>query len=88
MFWAQRKAKRIDYEKTGYRIRSSESWKSQAIEKMKEMDIVGLLLVASSLGLVLLPLTLANTADRGWDDPLMGGMVSRQERLTLTCRDC
>ena len=46
------------------------------IKNMKEMDLVGLLLLTASLSLVLLPLTLANTADKGWENPAMPGMVS------------
>lgn len=46
------------------------------IRNMKEMDVLGLILLTASLSLVLLPLTLANTADKGWDNPVMPGMVS------------
>lgn len=83
MFWAQRRARKIHNEKFGYHHHQDlltrqavESWTDVMIRNMKEMDVLGLILLTASLSLVLLPLTLANTADKGWDNPVMPGMVS------------
>ena len=73
MFWAQRRAKKIHHEKHPYE--PVETWKEAAVKSCREMDIVGLFLIATSLGLVLLPLTLANTKETGWNNPAMPAMV-------------
>lgn len=47
----------------------------------KEIDIIGLLLLATSLALILLPLSLYETADKGWKNPsiiamfIVGGVL-------------
>lgn len=40
-----------------------------------EMDLVGLSLIAASLGLILLPLGLASKEPQGWRTPSMFGMI-------------
>ena len=41
------------------------------------MDLTGLFLVAASLSLILLPLSLAPTAQQGWKTPSMVGILRR-----------
>jgi len=90
MFWAQRRARKINDEKFGFHHQDVvsrqpvETWMGVMVKNMKEMDIVGLILITSSLSLVLLPLTLANTADKGWENPAMPGMVSRGTALRFS----
>jgi hypothetical protein len=80
MFWAQRRAKKINDEKNFhdavFMAPAEETWMKGMVNTMKEMDVLGLVLITTSLSLVLLPLTLANTADKGWQNPVMPGLVS------------
>ena len=80
MFWAQRRAKKINDEKNFhdevFMAPVEETWMRGLVNTMKEMDVLGLVLITTSLSLVLLPLTLANTAAKGWQNPVMPGMVS------------
>ena len=81
MFWAQRRAKKINDEKNFHDAvfmpPAEETWMRGMFNTMKEMDVIGLVLITTSLSLVLLPLTLANTADKGWQNPVMPGLVNR-----------
>ena len=47
------------------------SWSRSIWDGCVEMDFLGLLLVAASLALLLLPLGLAPTASKGWKTPSM-----------------
>jgi hypothetical protein len=76
MFWAQRKAKIILADRIAEerRIAPREPFGKAAVRFFNEMDIIGLLLVATSLALILLPLSLANLAKGGWSNPSMIAM--------------
>lgn len=49
-----------------------------------ELDIIGLVLVAASLALILLPLGLAKTASKGWSTPSMIVMIVLGELFALS----
>lgn len=57
------------------------SWKQAINDALIEMDFQGLLLMAASLALILLPLGLAPAADQGWKNPIMVSTCS----LSLVC---
>jgi hypothetical protein len=47
------------------------SWKTACKEALVEIDFFGLLLIAASLALILLPLGLAPKSPQGWGNPSM-----------------
>jgi MFS family permease len=75
LMWAQNKAKKqLKAARGGHHIstktRLQNAWKS-----FQELDIIGLVLVATSLALILLPLTLAANVPGGWRNNTMRGML-------------
>ncbi|KAK0468474.1 drug:h+ antiporter [Desarmillaria tabescens] len=66
LVWAERKAKRLGL--------SDESLLQQTLEVMSQLDVVGLVLIGTSVALILLPLTLAENASGGWNNPSMIAM--------------
>jgi len=61
-------------------ILMSRSWKTACREALVEIDFFGLLLIAGSLALILLPLGLAPKSPQGWENPNMVSvlLVSRK----------
>lgn len=63
LVWAERKAKRLglaDEEP------SEMTFFQKAIDLAERLDLVGLILIGTSVALILLPLTLRKTAEGGW----------------------
>lgn len=78
MFWAQSKAKKIIKQQQAALQTPAQprlSIVQQVIKAINEMDIIGLILVATSLALILLPLSLAQTSKGGWSNPSMIAMI-------------
>jgi hypothetical protein len=50
---------------------NSRSWKTACKEALVEIDFFGLLIIAGSLALILLPLGLAPKSAKGWENPSM-----------------
>lgn len=76
MFWAQLKAKRLyKAEIAAARQLPRVPVGTKLRNIASEMDLVGLLLVATSLALILLPFTLAKLAKGGWNNPSMIAMI-------------
>jgi hypothetical protein len=50
------------------------SWKTACKEALVEIDFFGLLLIAASLALILLPLGLAPKSIQGWANPSMASL--------------
>ncbi|KAK8865789.1 hypothetical protein IAR55_000936 [Kwoniella newhampshirensis] len=74
LLWAQWKAAKL--QKIRYsRPPLKQGWLYTIKEAALEMDLMGLVLVAASLALILLPLGLAPTASRQWRTPSMIAMV-------------
>ncbi|KAL7410361.1 hypothetical protein BDY24DRAFT_418092 [Mrakia frigida] len=73
LFWGQHKAKKLAI------LHNDRAVKRKAIVVAKEifvdMDTVGLVLIAASLALILLPLGLARSASNGWRTPSMIAMI-------------
>lgn len=65
LVWAERKAKRLALvsSQTG---ESSGSYLQRIIKVADQLDVVGLVLIGTSVALILLPLTLYSTAKNGW----------------------
>ncbi|ORX34245.1 major facilitator superfamily domain-containing protein [Kockovaella imperatae] len=74
LFWGQRQAKQVFYRQYG-RSLPNKRWYDRLRDSFTEMDLVGLLLVGSSLCLILLPLGLAPQTAAGWKNPKMGVMI-------------
>ncbi|KAK4688897.1 MFS transporter, SIT family, siderophore-iron:H+ symporter, partial [Tremellales sp. Uapishka_1] len=74
LLWAQIKAKRLH--KIHYsRPPVKQNWFRAVYNVCLEMDLVGLILIACSLALILLPLGLAPEAKNGWKNPSMLAMI-------------
>lgn len=76
MLWAQIKAKKLystQIQAHQHKARKPIGTVLKSIAK--EMDFIGLILVAASLALILLPFTLAPLADGGWNNPSMIAMI-------------
>ncbi|KAI0742084.1 drug:h+ antiporter [Daedaleopsis nitida] len=81
LFWAERKAKALGL------ITAPRSKPDVELEKIRfpvaqkawtfsqQLDLVGLLLIGTSVALILLPLTLAKSAKGGWNNPSMIAML-------------
>ncbi|RXW16248.1 hypothetical protein EST38_g9606 [Candolleomyces aberdarensis] len=71
LLWAQWKAKKqglvVKVEREG-------SIGKKVVEDAIKLDVLGLALLGTSVALILLPLTLAETADNGWKNPSMIAM--------------
>ncbi|KAH8829259.1 major facilitator superfamily domain-containing protein [Flagelloscypha sp. PMI_526] len=71
LLWAERKAKKlgvvashqVSHQKTGF------------VQALHAMDVFGLLLIAASISLILLPMTLSKTALGGWHNPSIIAMI-------------
>ncbi|WVF70813.1 hypothetical protein IAT40_005607 [Kwoniella sp. CBS 6097] len=74
LLWAQWKAKKMNKIKYS-RPPIGKAWARAVVDGLLEMDFIGLLLIAASLALILLPLGLAPKAVRGWKTPSMIGMI-------------
>ncbi|KAK0242891.1 drug:h+ antiporter [Armillaria nabsnona] len=76
LVWAERKAKRLGL--VPEKPKASNSDKSlvqQILEVISQLDVVGLVLIGTSVALILLPLTLAENASGGWNNPSMIAML-------------
>ena len=75
IIYYQRKASKIGIvqeksEKQGINVyKDSSSWMKIYFGVLKEIDIIGLLFLGTSLALILLPLSLYQTAEKGWRNP-------------------
>lgn len=89
--WAQHQARRYEriYRHTEDRYvyllssrltnANDRSWKIACKEALVEIDFFGLLLIAASLALILLPLGLAPKSQQGWQNPSMVSSTSVDE---------
>ncbi|KAJ9093910.1 hypothetical protein QFC19_008142 [Naganishia cerealis] len=75
LMWAQNKAKKQLKAARGGLQLSAKTRLATAWDSFQELDIVGLVLVATSLALILLPLTLAANVPGGWHNNTMRGML-------------
>ncbi|KAI0690338.1 drug:h+ antiporter [Cerioporus squamosus] len=85
LFWAERKAKKIgllhapplrpDVAEPPVQVPFLRTWWTKSWTFAQQLDIVGLLLVGTSVALILLPLTLARSAKDGWNNPSMIAML-------------
>lgn len=76
MFWAQIKAKKMyKNEIAAARALPRKPIGTILYNIANEMDLIGLILVAASLALILLPFTLAPLADGKWNNPSMIAMI-------------
>ncbi|KDR72260.1 hypothetical protein GALMADRAFT_253088 [Galerina marginata CBS 339.88] len=77
LLWAERKARKLRTVATGSNTTTtiSEPWYRRLLSVADKLDIVGLLLIGTSVALILLPLTLSQTAKGGWNNPSMIAMV-------------
>lgn len=73
LVWAERKAKRLGL--VPEKLKSDKSLPQQTLEVISQLDVVGLVLIGTSVALILLPLTLAENASRGWNNPSMIAML-------------
>ncbi|KAG7094622.1 hypothetical protein E1B28_005446 [Marasmius oreades] len=64
---AERKAKKLDL--------THATPKTGVFELVRRMDIFGLMLLGAAAALILLPLTLARSAENGWNNPSMIAMI-------------
>ncbi|PBL02673.1 MFS general substrate transporter [Armillaria gallica] len=73
LVWAERKAKRLGL--VPEKPKSDKSLLQQTLEVISQLDVVGLVLIGTSVALILLPLTLAENASGGWNNPSMIAML-------------
>lgn len=74
--WAQNKAKKQLKAARGGHSVSAKTRLQHAWKSFQELDIIGLVLVATSLALILLPLTLAANVPGGWHNNTMRAMLA------------
>ncbi|KAK6905574.1 hypothetical protein I203_106404 [Kwoniella mangroviensis CBS 8507] len=74
LFWAQWKAKKLDHIKA--QPNAYKPWSKVITDAAIEMDLAGLILIAASLALILLPLGLAPSAKGQWHNASMIAMVT------------
>ena len=67
LFWAEQKAKRLGLVPASTKPQHT-SLGGRAWAFAQQLDIVGLVLIGTSVALILLPLTLARSARNGWDN--------------------
>ena len=67
LFWAERKAKKLGLVPVVH-THNGEPFYKKAWTFAQQLDIVGLVLIGTSVALILLPLTLARSARNGWDN--------------------
>ena len=86
LVYYQRKASKIGMvqeksEKEGIHALKEKSSRIKGLSVLKEIDVIGLLFLGSSLALILLPLSLYRTAENGWKNPsiiamfIVGGVL-------------
>ncbi|PAV16768.1 MFS polyamine transporter [Pyrrhoderma noxium] len=84
LFWAENKAKKIGLVEQqlaadGVHIdlvsTKKATWPQWIYRTAGQLDVIGLLLLGASVALILLPLTLANSASNGWKNPSMIAMI-------------
>ncbi|KAK0190827.1 drug:h+ antiporter [Armillaria mellea] len=73
LVWAERKAKRLGL--VPEKPKSDKSLLQHTLEVISQLDVVGLVLIGTSVALILLPLTLAENASGGWNNPSMIAML-------------
>ncbi|KAK0491142.1 drug:h+ antiporter [Armillaria novae-zelandiae] len=73
LIWAERKAKRLGL--VPEKPKSDKSLLQQTLEVISQLDVVGLVLIGTSVALILLPLTLAENASGGWNNSSMIAML-------------
>lgn len=66
LLWAERKAKRLSL--APKKVTESSSFIRSVWEMTQKFDVIGLLLLGTSVALILLPLTLAGKAKGGWSN--------------------
>ena len=74
LFWAEQKAKRLGLVPAPTKPQHT-SLGGRAWAFAQQLDIIGLLLIGTSVALILLPLTLSQTARGGWDNASMIAML-------------
>ncbi|WWC86118.1 uncharacterized protein L201_000989 [Kwoniella dendrophila CBS 6074] len=74
LFWAQNKAKKMNLRKAT--PNAAKPWSVVITEAALEMDAAGLILIAASLALILLPLGLAPAAKGQWHNSSMIAMIT------------
>ncbi|KAL1694641.1 major facilitator superfamily domain-containing protein [Schizophyllum commune] len=72
LLWAERKAKRLGLV---VKREHKHSLPVRLYHTAQKLDVMGLLLIGTSVALILLPLTLAKGAKGGWDNPSMIAML-------------
>ncbi|KAI0337328.1 drug:h+ antiporter [Trametopsis cervina] len=76
LFWAERKAKHLGLVTKNFMGQdSSQPYGTQIWSFVQALDLIGLVLLAASVALILLPLTLSQTVSRGWHDPSIIAML-------------
>ncbi|PPQ72102.1 hypothetical protein CVT26_006880 [Gymnopilus dilepis] len=75
LLWAERKARRIGVVANGGVEEPSEPFLRRFLTAADKLDVFGLLLVGTSVALILLPLTLSQTAKGGWHNASMIAMI-------------
>jgi hypothetical protein len=67
LVWAELKAKKLGVVSAG-KEEPSESILQRAWSTFEKLDVMGLLLIGTSVALILLPLTLSESAKGGWNN--------------------
>ncbi|KAJ3548443.1 hypothetical protein NM688_g5297 [Phlebia brevispora] len=82
LFWAEWKAKRLGLVKkalqrstAAFSIASPKSWLQHIWFFIDQLDLIGLVFLGAAVALILLPLTLAETAKNGWHNASMIAML-------------
>ena len=73
LYWAERKAKRLGLVHSSHD--SSAPITTQIWNFAQNLDIIGLAILGTSVALILLPLTLSQTAKGGWNNGSMIAMI-------------
>ena len=67
LYWAERKAKRLGLAPAMSAFAGA-TWKQRTWNFIEQLDLIGLILLGAAVALILLPLTLSQTAKGGWDN--------------------
>lgn len=62
LLWAERKAKKLGL----VPVKKQMSFKARVWDFIEQLNVVGLVLFGTAVALILLPLTLSQTANNGW----------------------
>ena len=65
LYWAERKAKKLGRAPDTTEF-TGETWTRRIWHFVEQLDLIGLVLLGTSVALILLPLTLSQTAKSGW----------------------